>query len=94
MNTRNIFDIISSKQLLTELSWRKYYGNGTSLWEYKIFKPNCKKPIAFIQIGQCDITQKVIGVSVIYANDIQNPIDCETLTQFERALIFNKNNPG
>lgn len=86
MNKRNIFDIISSKQLLTELSWIKYYDNGASLREYKIYKPKSRKPIAFIQIGQYDITQKVIGLSVTYANDIQNPIDCETLTEFERTL--------
>ena len=90
--TRNIFNIIRSKQLLTELNWINYYDNGSSLWEYKIFKPNCKKPIAFIQIGQYDSTKNVIGLSVTYVNDIQNPIDCETLTQFERALdnIINK----
>lgn len=92
MNSRNIFDIIKEKQFLTELSWRKYYDNGTSLWEYKIYKPKGRKPIAYIQIGQYDISQKVIGVTVTYANDMGNPIDCVTLSEFENILDNLKNN--
>lgn len=88
MNSRTIFEIIRSKHLLSELLWRKRYENETSLWEYKIYKykPKSKKPIAFIQIGEYDNTGNIIGLSVTYADDMQNPIDCETLTQFERAL--------
>jgi hypothetical protein len=86
MNSRNIFESIRAKQLLSELNWRKYYDNGASLFEYKIYKPKSKKPIAFIQIGEDDITGNIIGLSVTSVNDIQNPIDCETLTQFERTL--------
>ena len=86
MIARNFFDSIREKQLLTELSWRKYYDNGTSLWEYKIYKPKSRNPIAYIQIGQYDISQKVIGVTVTYANDMENPIDCVTLSEFENIL--------
>ena len=81
-----IFDSIRSKQLTTELGWRKYYDNGTSLFEYNIYKRKCKTPIAFIQIGQDDIAGIVIGLSVNKLDDIQNPIDCETLSQFETIL--------
>lgn len=96
MNSRNIFEIIRSKLLLSELNWHKRYDNETSLWEYKIYKYKSKsrKPIAFIQIGEYDNTGNIIGLSVTYANDIQHPIDCETLAQFERTLdniIKNKN---
>jgi len=93
MNSRNIFEIIRSKQLLSEFYWRKRYDNGTSLWEYKIYKPKSRKPIAFIQIGEYDNTGNIIGLTVTYANDMENPIDCETLTQFESILdnIINKN---
>ena len=88
MNSRNIFEIIRSKLLISELNWHKRYDNETSLWEYKIYKYKSKsrKPIAFIQIGEYDNTGNIIGLSVTYANDIKNPIDCETLTQFEKAL--------
>ena len=86
MNSRNIFEIIRSKQLVSELYWRKRYENETSLWEYKIYKPKSRKPIAFIQICKYDNSINVFGLSVTYTNDIQNPIDCETLAEFERAL--------
>jgi hypothetical protein len=95
MNSRNIFEIVRAKQLVSELSWRKRYANDTSLWEYKIYKYKSKsrKPIAFVQFGEYDNTGYLIGLSVTYANDIQNPIDCETYTQFEKALygIIDKN---
>ena len=94
MNSRNIFEIIRSKQLLSEFYWRKRYDNGTSLWEYKIYKPKSRKPIAFVQIGEYDNTGNIIGVTVTYADDMQNPIDCETYTQFENALDnLSDNNP-
>ena len=86
MNSRNIFEIIRAKQLLSEFYWRKRYDNGTSLWEYKIYKPKSRKPIAFVQIGEYDNTGNIIGLSVTYANDIQNPKDCEIYAQFESAL--------
>ena len=86
MNSRNIFEIIRAKQLLSELNWHKSYDNGTSLWEYKIYKPKGRKPIAFVQIGEYDNTGYIIGLSVTYANDMQNPIDCEIYAQFEKAL--------
>lgn len=86
IHSRNIFEIIRAKQLLSELNWRKIYDNETSLWEYKIYKSKSRKPIAFMQIGVYDNTGNIIGLSVTYANDIQNPIDCETLTQFEKTL--------
>ena len=86
MNSRNIFEIIRAKQLVSELNWHKRYDNGTSLWEYKIYKPKGRKPIAFVQIGEYDNTGNIIGLSVTYANDMQNPKDCETYTQFESVL--------
>ena len=86
MKSGDIFEIIRANQLLSELNWRKRYDNETSLWEYKIYKPKSRKPIAFIQFGEYDNTGNIIGLSVISVNDIQNPIDCETLRHFERAL--------
>lgn len=86
MKSRNIFESIRVRQLLLELNWRKRYDNETSLWEYKIYKPKSRKPIALMQFGEYDNTENIIGLSVTYVNDIQNPIDCETLTDFERTL--------
>jgi hypothetical protein len=86
MNSRNIFEIIRAKQLISEFYWRKRYDNETSLLEYKIYKPKSRKPIAFMQIGEYDNTGNIIGLSVTYANDMQNPIDCEIYAQFEKAL--------
>jgi hypothetical protein len=86
MNTINIFESIKAKQLLSELNWRKRYDNDTSLWEYKIYKPKSRKAIAFIQICKYDNSINIFGLSVTYTNDIQNPIDCETLAEFERTL--------
>ena len=86
MNSRNIFEIIRAKQLLSEFYWRKRYDNGTSLWEYKIYKPKSRKPIAFVQIGEYDNTGYIIGLSVTYANDMQHPIECEIYEQFEKVL--------
>ena len=86
MNSRNIFEIIRAKQLLSEFYWRKRYDNGTSLWEYKIYKPKSRKPIAFMQICKFDNSIDVFGLSVTYANDMQNPIECEIYEQFEKVL--------
>lgn len=86
MHVRHVFDVIRNKELLTELSWRKYYDNGTSLWEYKIFKGNSRKPIAFVQICQTDVTGVVFGLTLTYADDIQHPIDCNTLEHFNNVL--------
>lgn len=94
MNSRNIFEIIRGRQLSSELNWRKRYANDTSLWEYKIYKPKSRKPIAFVQFGEYDNTGNIIGLSVTYADDIQHPIDCETLTHFERALNKINGNMG
>ena len=86
MNTPNIFESIKAKQLLSEFYWRKRYDNGTSLWEYKIYKPKSRKPIAFMQICKFDNSIDVFGLSVTYANDMQNPIECEIYEQFEKVL--------
>ena len=87
MKTTDIIDTITSKGLNVRYSWSKKYDNGSSLFEFKIYKSRRhKKPLAFVQIGFYDKDYEVIGFTITYADRPSECIDCENLTDLESAL--------
>ena len=87
MRTTDIIDTITSKGLNVRYSWSKDYGNGTSLYEYKIFKTNRhRKPLAFVQIGFHNINDEVIGYTFSYMPKPNEIVDCTTFADLEKCL--------
>jgi hypothetical protein len=87
MRTTDIIDTITSKGLNVRYSWSKDYGNGTSLFEYKIYKSSRhRKPLAYVQIGFYNTTKNVIGFTFSVPNKPSECIDCENLPDLESAL--------
>lgn len=86
MTTNEIFVTLESKKLNTEFFWKKEYDNGTTLFEYKLFEPEMNKPFAFIQFGAFNNSGEIIGMSVTSADDMRNPIDCETMEMLGNVL--------
>ena len=68
-------------------SWRKDYGDGRVLSEYKLLKSaKSRKPLAFIQAGYYTAGKEIIGLSVTLASNMSNCIDCNTIQDFETFL--------
>ena len=87
MRTTDIIDTITSKGLNVRYSWSKDYGNGTSLFEHKIYKSSRhRKPLAYVQIGFYNTTKNVIGFTFSVPNKPSECIDCENLSDLENAL--------
>ena len=86
MTTNEIFATLESKKLNTEFFWKKEYDNGTTLCEYKLFESEKNKPFAFMQFGAFNNSGEIIGISVTSADDMINPIDCETMEVFGNVL--------
>lgn len=87
MNANLIVETIQKKGFDVRYSWSKNYGNGSSLFEFKIYKSKRhKKPLAFVQIGFYDKDKEVIGFTITYADRPSECIDCENLTDLESAL--------
>ena len=86
MTTNEIFTALESKKLNTEFFWKKEYDNGTTLYEYKLFETEKNKPFAFMQFGAFNNSGEIIGISVTSADDMRNPIDCETMEVFGNVL--------
>lgn len=87
MKTTDIIDTITSKGLIVRYSWSKDYGNGTSLFEHKIYKSSRhRKPLAYVQIGFHNTTKNVIGFTFSVPNKPSECIDCENLSDLENAL--------
>ena len=54
-------------------SWRKDYGDGRVLSEYKLLKSaKSRKPLAFVQAGYYTASQEIIGLSVTLASNMSN----------------------
>lgn len=87
MNANLIVETIQKKGFDVRYSWSKKYDNGSSLYEFKIYKSRRhKKPLAFVQIGFYDKDYEVIGFTITYADRPSECIDCENLTDLESAL--------
>lgn len=68
-------------------NWRKDYGDGRVLSEYKLLKSaKSRKPLAFIQAGYYTANNEIIGLTVTFASNIKKCIDCDTLQEFETCL--------
>ena len=87
MKSNEILEVITKKGFDIRYSWSKNYGNGTSLFEYKVYKTRRhRKPLAFVQIGFYNETKDVIGATFTYANDIHNVVDIEGGMDTEKIL--------
>lgn len=87
MNANLIVETIQKKGFDVRYSWSKDYGNGTSLFEYKIYKSSRhRKPLAFVQIGFYNATKYVIGFTFSVPNKPSECIDCENLHDLEKCL--------
>ena len=87
MKTTDIIDTITSKGLNVRYSWSKDYGNGTSLFEYDIYKSSRhRKPLAYVQIGFYNTTKNVIGFTFSIPGKPSECVDCENLSDLERCL--------
>lgn len=87
MTTTDIRKSIEEIGYTITSSWRKDYGDGRVLSEYKILKSaKSRKPLAFVQAGYYTANQEIIGLSVTLASNMSNCIDCYTLQEFETCL--------
>ena len=87
MKAQKIIDTIASKGYDVRYSWSKDYGNGTSLFEYQIYKTSRhRNPLAFVQIGFYNKSKEVIGFTFSYMPKPNEVIDCTTLSELEKCL--------
>ena len=87
MTTTDIRKAIEEIGYTITSSWRKDYGDGRVLSEYKLLKSEkSRKPLAFIQAGYYTAGKKIIGLSVTLASNMSNCIDCNTIQDFETCL--------
>ena len=87
MTTTDIRKAIEEIGYTITSSWRKDYGDGRVLSEYKLLKSSkSKKPLAFIQAGYYTSGKEIIGLSVTFASNMSNCIDCNTIQDFETCL--------
>ena len=87
MKTTDIRKSIEEIGYTITSNWRKDYGDGRVLSEYKILKSaKSKKPLAFVQAGYYTANQEIIGLSVTFVSNMSNCIDCDTLKEFETCL--------
>ena len=87
MKTTDIRKSIEEIGYTITSSWRKDYGDGRVLSEYKLLKSaKCRKPVAFVQVGYYTASQEIIGLSVTLASNMSDSIDCNTIQDFETCL--------
>ena len=87
MTTTDVRKTIEEIGYTITSNWRKDYGNGIVLSEYKLLKSaESKKPLAFIQAGYYTSNKEIIGLSVTFASNMSNCIDCNTIQDFETCL--------
>jgi hypothetical protein len=87
MTTTDIRKSIEEIGYTITSNWRKDYGDGRVLSEYKILKSaKSKKPLAFVQAGYYTANQEIIGLSVTLASNMSNSIDCDTIQDLETCL--------
>ena len=87
MKTSDILNTITTKGFDTRYSWSKDYGNGTSLFEFKIYKTSRhRKPLAFVQIGFYNDTKDVIGFTFSYMPKPNEVVDCTTIEDLYKCL--------
>ena len=88
MKTTDIRKSIEEIGYTITSSWRKDYGDGRVLSEYKLLKSaKSRKPLAFVQAGYYTANQEIIGLSVTLASDMSNSIDCDTIQDFKSNLM-------
>ena len=87
MTTTDIRKSIEEIGYIITSSWRKDYGDGRVLSEYKLLKSaKSKKPWAFVQAGYYTASKEIIGLSVTLASNMSNCIDCDTIQDFKSCL--------
>lgn len=87
MKTTDIFKSIEEIGYTITSNWRKDYGDGRVLSEYKLLKSaKSRKPLAFVQAGYYTANKEIIGLSVTLASNMSNCIDCDTIKDLETCL--------
>jgi hypothetical protein len=87
MTTTDIRKAIEEIGYTITSNWRKDYGDGRVLSEYKILKSaKSRKPLAFVQAGYYTANQEIIGLSVTLVSNMSNCIDCDTIQDLETCL--------
>ena len=87
MKANELIDIIIKKGFNVRYSWSKDYGNGTSLYECKIYKTSRhRKPLAFVQIGYSNGTKTIIGATFCHADNPMRVVDIEGGQDTEKIL--------
>ena len=87
MKTTDIRKAIEEIGYTITSNWRKDYGDGRVLSEFKLLKSaKSRKPLAFIQAGYYIANKEIIGLSVTLARNMSDSIDCDTLQDFETCL--------
>ena len=88
MKTTDIRKSIEEIGYTITSSWRKDYGDGRVLSEYKLLKSaKSRKPLAFVQAGYYTANKEIIGLSVTLSSDMSNSIDCDTIQDFKSNLM-------
>ena len=87
MTTTDIRKSIEEIGYTITSSWRKDYGDGRVLSEYKILKSEkSRKPLAFVQAGYYTANKEIIGLSVTPANNLTDCVDCNSIEEFKSTL--------
>jgi hypothetical protein len=88
MTTTDIFKAIEEIGYTITSNWRKDYGDGRVLSEYKILKSaKSRKPLAFVQAGYYTAGKEIIGLSVTLANNLTDCVDCNSIEEFKSNLM-------
>ena len=87
MTTTDVLKAIEEIGYTITSNWRKDYGDGRVLSEYKLLKSaKSRKPLAFVQAGYYTAGKEIIGLSITLASNMSNCIDCYTIQDFETCL--------
>ena len=87
MTTTDIYKAIEEIGYIITSNWRKDYGDGRVLSEYKLLKYGKKrKPVAFVQVGYYTASQEIIGLSITPANNLTDCVDCNSIEEFKSTL--------
>ena len=87
MKTTDIRKAIEEIGYTITSNWRKDYGDGRVLSEYKLLKSaKSRKPLAFVQVGYYTAGKEIIGLTITFASNMSNCIDCNTIQDFETCL--------
>ena len=88
MTTTDVRKAIEEIGYTITSNWRKDYGDGRVLSEFKLLKSaKSRKPLAFIQAGYYTANKEIIGLTVTPANNLTDCVDCNSIEEFKSNLM-------